>query len=113
MKAILEYTSLPIDGETPLSQGTGALNPLGALRFMREVAKTKPDDWDITALEPDDEIGGQLVTWSQQLLWGDQLLWSDQLLWGDGVVWENQLLGGTTWSGTTSSESRPNRVPVC
>ena len=36
VKAILEYTAVPLPGDDVLSQGAGSLNPAGALRFIEE-----------------------------------------------------------------------------
>jgi subtilisin family serine protease len=105
VKAILHYTAVKLPNQDVLSQGAGALNPLGALRFIREFAKTDRDEWSTTALDPTDVVGGERLVWSQQILWGDQILWGEsvvwgnQILWGDSIVWSDTALGVNTATG--------------
>ena len=95
VKAILQYTAVHIAGEQPLSQGAGALNPLGALRFIREFAKTKRSEWSLSALIPYDVTDTEeRLVWSQQIMWGDHILWGEQIMWGDHILWGEQIMWG-------------------
>jgi hypothetical protein len=94
IKAILEYTSQEYDGYTPLEQGAGFLNALGAVRLSAFYAKAhRGDRVPVSPL------------WSKHIIWGNHQLsggimlpnanaWDDNIVWGtaqeadgDNIVW--------------------------
>ncbi len=94
-KAVLQFTAVNMPGENVLTQGAGALNPSGLIRFLSSVPKAQDNPkWNAQGLQPYDTFGGKQVLWNQQILWGEQLLWGDQILWGEQLLWGNQILWG-------------------
>jgi serine protease AprX len=95
IKALLQYTSQVYAGYSPLRQGAGFLNSLGAVRLAKYYRNPQP---------------GQVMPlqriWSRQILWGNQRLkhgfinptanaWATSVVWGaakkldtgDNIVW--------------------------
>ncbi len=81
IKAILQYTAEQYSGYSPLRQGTGFLNALGAVRLARFYANNS--------------TGVRMPTqasWSKQIIWGNHLLRGGYLnplgnAWATNVVW--------------------------
>jgi hypothetical protein len=82
LKAILQYTALPIAGAHVLEQGAGELNPMGAFELVKRMTtadlETRFQTGDRSfdgriafGTVPQTRIGTQTWTWGQQLLWGD------------------------------------------
>jgi serine protease AprX len=101
VKAILQYTAEEYDGYSPLRQGAGFLNSLGAVKLAK--------------FYKDNRVGARMPiqkVWSQQIIWGNHLLsggylnplgnaWSTQTVWGaaglrgdDNIVWGTNCGGG-------------------
>jgi subtilisin family serine protease len=81
IKAILEYTSQDSAGYSPLEQGAGFLNALGAVRLSRFYATAKKGQR--VPVEP---------IWSQHFIWGNHELSGGLMLptanaWTVGVDW--------------------------
>jgi serine protease AprX len=82
IKAILQYTAQPYTGYSPLRQGAGFLNTLGAVELAQFYANNRR--------------GSRMPVqgiWSQQIIWGNHLIsggyinpqgnaWSPQVVWG-------------------------------
>jgi serine protease AprX len=102
VKAILQYTAESYAGYSPLRQGAGFLNTLGAVRLAQFYTGG---------------AGSQLTvpnTWSQQIFWGNRVLnggvinpngnaWALNIVWGtamtrlsggDNIVWGTRCGGG-------------------
>ena len=120
-----EYTAITMASEDVLSQGAGALNPIGALRFMREFAKAKRGGLDddsartrrlsrrraarvesAAALGRSAPMGrstavGRPTSVGRSAAVGRHSCGVISPL-GDSVVWDNQLLWGDSlvWSDT-------------
>jgi serine protease AprX len=90
VKAILEYTALPLYSADALSQGAGGLNGGGAVQMAESVDPERPiGAWWLTgALTPWTFIDGQSFVWGQTVIWGNTVIWGSGLL-------ENQLAWGT------------------
>src|SRR5262245_41091242 len=81
IKAILQYTAQSYPGYSPLRQGAGFLNTLGAVRLAEFYA--------------DASVGSQMpvqTTWSREIIWGNYLLTGGYLnpkanAWGTNIVW--------------------------
>jgi hypothetical protein len=96
IKAILQYTAEEYKGYTPLRQGAGFLNSLGAVKLARFYANNR--------------IGSRMPVqriWSRRIVWGNHRIsggylnpkgnaWSTQVVWGaargvngtlDHIVW--------------------------
>ena len=104
IKGILQYTSQSYPDYSPLRQGAGFLNTLGAVRLAQFYANTP--------------IGAQMPvqrTWSRQIIWGNHRLtggylnpranaWASNIVWGtattqlsggDNIVWGTRCADGS------------------
>jgi serine protease AprX len=102
LKAILQYTAVPLaDGQIPaydpLTQGTGMLNPDGALVLARAIDTGMPEgaSWQRGRPQPQSVIGGVLEPWSQALIWADQIVWGSDALASNGAPWSTDIVWGT------------------
>jgi serine protease AprX len=110
VKAMLEYSALPIAGADALSQGAGEVNLLGALRLARRANPWTPTGfWWLTSLPGTTTvIEGQPIAWAQHVVWGDHIVWGDsvnynQLLWANHIVWGDSV----PWNGAVVD---PNHI---
>jgi serine protease AprX len=109
VKAILEYTALPLSSADPLTQGAGGLNGGGAVQLAASIDPGRPiGDWWMTApLTPWTSIDGHPYVWSQTVVWGStDLVWDNPSIWSQTVVWGSGLLNTTDGSGVLG----PNTV---
>jgi serine protease AprX len=103
VKALLQYTSQTYPGYSPLRQGAGFLNALGAVRLAKFYAGNRVGE----------RMPVQKV-WSQQIIWGNHQLtggyinpranaWTTGTVWGaattlmaggDNIVWGTACHGG-------------------
>ena len=108
VKAILEYTALPLHNADALTQGAGALNAAGAIALAAAIDPSQPvGTWWLTrGIDTWTTIAGQTLAWGQRVVWGDRVIWGNQIythdpawalrvVWGDRVVWGNS----TVWDG--------------
>jgi serine protease AprX len=127
IKAILEYTALPVAGADPLTQGHGALNASGAVSLLQALGDAAvPEAVASAPITPVTTIDGETDVWSQSFGWSDTVVWgnstpdaapawlqaivwgnigwSDTVVWGnaDTMVWGNLLAWGDTvvWGNT-------------
>jgi serine protease AprX len=117
VKAILEYTSIPVNDDdgtrfNPLAQGAGQIEVSGSVALAHAINPQAPlgSPWLSTSLTPTTTIAGQAYTWSQSIIWGarrvagDSLLseqrpgWALNIVWGEGlgdeddnIVWGNNF----------------------
>jgi subtilisin family serine protease len=89
VKAILQFTAIPLDGADTLSQGAGGLNALGAVRLASAIDASIPEGawWLRSTMAPVDMIAGAPVSWAERIIWGDDL--------DESVVWSNRIIWGT------------------
>jgi serine protease AprX len=100
VKAILEYTAVPLPNVDLFTQGTGEINAGGAVAIASAINASVPlGNWWLGAgVEPSTTIGGSTAAWSQSVVWGRKvlggdlvyenlLIWSQQIVWGTDVVW--------------------------
>jgi serine protease AprX len=108
IKAILEYSALPLTGADALTQGHGGLNASGAVAIAAAVNPSLPPArWIEGALpSPVTSIDGQLWSWGQTLVWsdtivwgntGDTIVWGNTMVWGSTIVWGNDIGGMILW----------------
>ncbi len=112
VKAILEYTSLPLPSADPLSQGAGAINAAGAIALAAAIDPSAPigSPWLSAPVDPWTTIDRAPVAWGQRVVWGDRVIWGNQILsndpafalrvvWGNQVVWGDRVIWGssTVW----------------
>jgi serine protease AprX len=114
IKAILQYTAQSYPGYSPLRQGAGFLNTLGAVRLAQYYVNARAGD----------RMPVQSV-WSRQILWGNHRLtggvikptgnaWGANVVWGtaktlgstgDNVVWGTMASGDNVVWGTSSGDN--------
>jgi serine protease AprX len=87
VKAILQFTAQERDGESYFAQGAGLLNARGAVRLAEYFADPRR-----AFPEPGDEIVGEWVAWSQEIVWGNARYAGGVPLpgsnaWALGVTW--------------------------
>ena len=114
IKAILQYTAQKYPGYSPLRQGGGFLNTLGAVRLAMFYKYGKPGD----------RLPVQSV-WSRRIIWGNHRLkggvisptanaWGNNVVWGvaktqgmtgDNVVWGTAYAGDNVVWGTSAGDN--------
>jgi subtilisin family serine protease len=107
VKAILQYTALPLEGENALVQGTGGLNGAGAVLLAEAIDPGRPvGSWWLTAgVSPSTVIDGHSYAWSQSIIWRNRIasgpvLFTNRLAWSETVIWgtdgDDTVIWGTT-----------------
>jgi hypothetical protein len=111
VKAILEYTALPVRGEHPLAQGAGGLNGAGAVLLAQSIDPGRPlGAWWLTAgVQPWTVIEGRSFPWAQSIIWGNRIaagevVFANRLAWEDTVIWGTDD-GDTVIWGTTDDDT--------
>jgi serine protease AprX len=110
IKAILQYTSTPLDARAgspdALTQGAGAINAPAAIAAARAIdASTAPgDDWFAGSLPRFSMYAGEAWAWNASITWrdtpisGDTLLelhrsaWTSLVDWGQPIEWDADVL---------------------
>jgi serine protease AprX len=120
IKAILEYSALPVGTADPLAQGHGALNVSGAIALALAAGpNATPETLPLAPIQPTTTIGGEAQTWAQAFGFNDTVVWGNtdgtppawaqtvvwgNFGWGDTVVWGNAdtIVWGSlfTWGDT-------------
>ena len=109
IKAILEYTSQDYDGYSPLEQGAGFLNALGAVRLSRFYAAAR--EGQHVPVEP---------IWSKHFIWGNHEMSGGLMLpkanaWTIGVLWGTPKTTGSdgdniVWGTSCGAEDCGNNI---
>src|SRR5580765_6880359 len=114
IKALLQYTAQVYPGYSPLREGAGFLNTLGAVRLAKYYANPQPGD----------QMPIQRV-WSRRIIWGSHRLahgvikpsanaWKNGVLWGaakplasdgDNIVWGTMSDGDNIVWGTADGDN--------
>ena len=127
IKAILEYTAQDYDHYTPLEQGAGFLNALGAVRLSRFYANAKKGStvpvepiWSKHIIWGNHELSGGLMlpkanAWNVGTDWGAAATADgDNIVWGtacgssdcgDNIVWGTAADGDNIVWGTTDGDN--------
>jgi serine protease AprX len=110
IKAILQYTSTPLDARAgspdALTQGAGAINAPAAIAAARAIDASTAlgDDWLDGALPPFTIYAGEAWSWNASITWrdtpisGDTLLevhrsaWTSSVDWGQPIAWDADVL---------------------
>jgi len=108
VKAILQYTSLPVRDEQGvaydyLTQGTGSVNTAGAIALAARIDPSMPlaSWWLTSGVDEWTVIDGQIQPWAETVAWGAVLsegpvvyfnepAWTLNIVWGsadDNIVW--------------------------
>ena len=110
IKAILQYTSTPLDARAgspdALTQGAGAINAPAAIAAARAIDASTAlgDDWFAGALPRFTIYEGEAWSWNASITWrdtpisGDTLLelhrsaWTSSVDWGQPIEWDADVL---------------------
>jgi serine protease AprX len=110
VKAILEYSAIPLSGADRLSQGTGEINSSGAIALASAIdTSAAPNTWWLrTGVPMFTMFGGNRATWSQEIIWSDavvsgQFLFEGVSAWSPNVVWGSKILWPTDVAEITNS----------
>jgi hypothetical protein len=94
VKAILQYSAIPVADADYLTQGTGQVNAAGAIALGYAIDTSRPvgSTWIYESVPALSAIAGQSYYWSQQIIYGNKLLHGDPIytnnvVWGTYVVW--------------------------
>jgi serine protease AprX len=100
IKAILQYTALPLANVDNLTQGAGGLNAGAAVALAGGIntAASSGAYWASSGNYPQTTIAGVTYTWAQSYVWGPNVtkgnailynksLWGLNIVWGDNLVW--------------------------
>ena len=99
VKALLQFTAIPIADCDVLTQGTGALNAAGALSVVGVLNDSQLTEWRAASvIDPVTVIGSEPNVWSQAIVWGHTMIsgdtvyanepaWGAAITWGSAVVW--------------------------
>jgi serine protease AprX len=84
VKAILEYSAIPIPGADALTQGTGEINADGATALADAIdTSARVGSWWLGhGVTPSSVIGGQNNAWARNIVWGDNVVEGELLLGG-------------------------------
>jgi len=101
VKAMLEFSTIPLADANHLTQGTGQINAAGAIALASAIDTAAPSGawWLHSGVEPHSLIADVQHEWSQSVMWGDDVYtgtlvhysapaWSLSAQWGDdNIVW--------------------------
>jgi serine protease AprX len=99
VKAVLQFTAIPVSGSDVFTQGAGGLNAAGALAVVAALTGTATTDWrSINIIQPTTTLGSDTYLWHQAVIWGHTLVygdtvyanepaWGAQTTWGSAVIW--------------------------
>ena len=117
VKAMLQFSAIPVAGADHLTQGAGQINAAGATELARNIdTSARPGVWWLAGgVTPSTAIGGEIASWSGQVIWNDTVLtgdllyynaasWSSAAGWGDdNIIWgsyalvaDDNIIWGTT-----------------
>ncbi|HZP47627.1 MAG TPA: S8 family peptidase [Vicinamibacterales bacterium] len=108
VKAVLEYSAIPVANADYLTQGAGEINAAGAIELARAIDTDAPlGSWWLTrGVTPASTIGGATYAWGERVVWGGSvrggnilyahnIAWSTNIVWGTNVVWGTNIVWGT------------------
>jgi serine protease AprX len=121
IKALLQWTAIPIAGADALTQGAGSANFAGALALSHRIDPDVPigGRWLTAPVTPSTTIGGIASPWAQTLAWGNtpgtgslvelaQSAWvSKTVVWGNAADWSGNVTWGAdiVWSNSATWSS--------
>ena len=132
IKAILQYTSTPLDARAgspdALTQGAGAINAPAAIAAARAIHANTAlgDDWFAGTLPRFSIYGGEAwslnasITWRDTPISGDALLeldrsaWTSSVDWGQPIEWDADVLPqpSVVWSAAANWASNTWRASI-
>ena len=95
IKALLQFTALPLRDEAgnpydALLQGTGEINPQGALSMVSALDTAAPlgASWIAPRPATSTSIGGETLEWSRSIIWDDTRLLNPSAMWLHSAQWD-------------------------
>ena len=137
IKAILQYSALPMSGYDRLAQGSGSLNAIGAIELAEKIDPGAPAgsywltdspsgattfdgvtyDWAHAVIWGNAVIWGSTLdtnqtAWSQAVIWGSAVIWGNAVIWGSNVVWDQPgtWASAVIWGSSTIGVTNGNAV---
>jgi serine protease AprX len=102
IKAMLQYSATRIHNDagviySPLEQGAGLVNGLGAIALAYAVDTTKAvgQYWATFEMPPTTNFGGVEEPWSETVIWGTRLLHGTSVVYLRQSAWEANIAWGT------------------
>ncbi len=110
VKAILEYTAIPIAGADHLTQGAGEINAKGAVALAQAIDTSQATGraWLTTGVTTATTIGTQTYEWAEAIGWGSSVIAGNNVLaynrvrWGQSFVWGSDASDNIVWGSGTS-----------
>jgi serine protease AprX len=106
LKAVLQFTAIPMANTDILTVGAGALNPPGALAVVAVLNGSLTTDLrSSTTVLPVTTIGSDTYTWSQAIIWGHAYVYGDTIYanepaWKTSTTWGSAVIWGHGWTST-------------
>ena len=116
VKAILQYTAIPLPDEDPATsaafeQGAGGINAAGAIALARAIDPgARVGEWWLEqAIVPSSSIAGRELVWSQHIVWGTHIVWGPSVMWNQ-KAWSARAAWGRRANWTGGSYAGENLV---
>ena len=100
VKAMVEFSAIPVKDADYVTQGAGEINAAGAMALASAIdTSVKTGEWWVRGAAPAHTmIGWQLYGWGQTVIWGHTVFtgdlvfhnlrsWSSSVTWGANIVW--------------------------
>jgi serine protease AprX len=111
VKALLQYSAIPVAGADYLTQGAGEVNAAGAIALAGAIdTSAKQGSWWLrSGVSASTMIGGRTYPWSQHVIWGDavltgNLIYVSNIVWGTGIVWGSVDDDNIVWGTGTGTD---------
>jgi serine protease AprX len=109
VKAMLEFSAIPVANADYLTQGAGEINAGGAIALASSIDNADGLDanWLRTSVPAFSRIGNHTVGWGERIIWGDKVLSGNLLFvnnsaWGANVAWGANIVWGTNVARVTA-----------
>jgi serine protease AprX len=109
VKAILQYSAIPVGSADYLTQGAGQINAAGAVALGTAIDTSSPvgSPWTYSTVPAYSVVDGQPYPWSQLVIYGDTVLtgdpiYSNNVVWSTNVVWGTMSDDNVVWGTNTT-----------
>jgi serine protease AprX len=96
VKAMLEFSAIPVGGADYLTQGAGEINAAGAITLGSgiDTSAGAGNYWVRSSIPGFTVIGGQMLGWGQNIIW-DTTVYTGNLLYVSNTVWTSNIVWDT------------------
>lgn len=104
VKAMIEFSAIPVKDADYLTQGAGEINAAGAISLASAINTADPRNtyWVHTSIPGFSTIGRTTVAWGKTILWGgtaftgdllyvNSPVWTSNIVWDANIVWDTNL----------------------